>query len=76
MFKTLVREAKERGPKGYIGGGVFFLVVGLIIGINAYFDPTETSVRGFPYWALSAGLVIVGLIVLIPGLIARRDRAK
>jgi uncharacterized membrane protein HdeD (DUF308 family) len=76
MFKTLIHEAKERGPKRYIGGGAFFVVVGLIIGINAYFDPTETSVRGFPHWVLSVGLIIVGLIVLIPGLLARRDRTK
>jgi hypothetical protein len=74
MFRTLTKEARDRGPKGYIGGGIFFVVVGLIVGLNAYFDPTETSVRGFPYWVLSAGMLIIGLVILIPGLLARRGR--
>jgi hypothetical protein len=76
VLKSLTQEAKKHGPKGYIAGGTFFIVVGVIIAIHALLDPARVSVRGAPFWVLSVLLLIGGLPLLIAGLRTRRDLTK
>jgi hypothetical protein len=76
VLKSSTQEAKEHGPKGYIAGGAFFIVVGIVIAVHALLDPARVSVRGAPFWVLSVLLLVGGLPLLIAGLRARRDLTK
>jgi Ca2+/H+ antiporter len=73
---SLTQEAKKHGPKGYIVGGAFFIVVGVIIAVHVLLDPERVSVRGTPFRVLSVLLLIGGLPLLIAGIRARRDLTK
>ncbi|QOD44056.1 phage holin family protein [Clavibacter zhangzhiyongii] len=71
----ITRFAKEiTSPGGAIGGGVFFLVFGLIATLQTLADPGRVGYRGTPFAVLAGGMLLVGLVTLLAGLKARRMR--
>ncbi|WP_317231868.1 hypothetical protein [Clavibacter capsici] len=73
----LTRFAKEiTSPGGAIGGGIFFLVFGLIATAQTLVDPGRVGHRGTPFAVLAGGMLLVGIVTLLAGLTARRMRAR
>ncbi|MFT2691674.1 hypothetical protein [Clavibacter zhangzhiyongii] len=71
----ITRFAKEiTSPGGAIGGGIFFLVFGLIATLQTLADPGRVGYRGTPFAVLAGGMLLVGLVTLLAGLKARRMR--
>jgi hypothetical protein len=73
----LTRLAKEtKSPGGAIGGGIFFLVFGLIASVQTLADPDRVGYRGTPFAVLAVGMLLCGVLMLLGGLKARSMRAR
>lgn len=72
-------KKKEKGMIGklaplavscmFLGAGLVWMIVGLVIGICSKFDPTVIKPL---YWIIGGGLFVLGLGLFIPSFISSR----